>query len=247
MTYNIHGGVGRDKQYNLDRIIRVIEAESPDVVTLQEVEKRSTPHGIENQAEIIADALGMNYFFCINGQKRDKKYGIATLTRLPIKRKAHWDISRRPKFNKPRGLTMVDVEMDTGQMVHIFNVHLGIRIKDRRFQLRQLLSDSILLSNDLANPIILQGDFNDQFFSVVHPRLKRHYVNISRSIRSPIKNTFKWKVLRMRLDHIYIDPLSRPLEAYIVRSKLARMASDHYPLVATVQIHQANINQFISA
>ena len=40
LTYNIHKGIGgRDRRYSLERIIDVIEAENPDLICLQEVDR----------------------------------------------------------------------------------------------------------------------------------------------------------------------------------------------------------------
>jgi len=35
MTYNMHGGVGLDNKYDLQRIARVINSASPDILCLQ--------------------------------------------------------------------------------------------------------------------------------------------------------------------------------------------------------------------
>ena len=41
LSYNIHKGIGgRDRRYSLDRIINVIEAENPDLICLQEVDRQ---------------------------------------------------------------------------------------------------------------------------------------------------------------------------------------------------------------
>ena len=37
MSYNIHYGIGMDKKYDLERIAKVITAQDPDIVGLQEI------------------------------------------------------------------------------------------------------------------------------------------------------------------------------------------------------------------
>ena len=48
MSYNIHVGVGMDKKLDLQRIADVINAERPDLVGLQEVDR-----GVKRKSKII--------------------------------------------------------------------------------------------------------------------------------------------------------------------------------------------------
>jgi hypothetical protein len=54
MTYNIHVGVGMDKKLDLPRIAGVINAQHPDLVGLQEVDRGVTrTQGIDEIAELL--------------------------------------------------------------------------------------------------------------------------------------------------------------------------------------------------
>lgn len=68
MSFNIHGGIGTDSVYDLQRIADVIEAVDPDVVALQEVHDQYRAHWQEDsptdydaQHELLAEWLGMNH------------------------------------------------------------------------------------------------------------------------------------------------------------------------------------------
>src|SRR5947199_10169181 len=85
MTYNIHVGVGMDKKLDLQRIASVINAQHPDLVGLQEVDR-----GVERTQRIdeiaeIAKMTKMDYAFAFNLSYQGGQYGVAILSRLPIK------------------------------------------------------------------------------------------------------------------------------------------------------------------
>src|SRR5947209_3821546 len=42
MTWNIHGGLGTDRRFDLSRVVEIISRHHPDVVALQEVDSRRT-------------------------------------------------------------------------------------------------------------------------------------------------------------------------------------------------------------
>ena len=66
MTYNIHVGVGMDKQLDLERIADVIKQQHPDLVGLQEVDRGVTrTKGIDEIAE-LARLTGMQFAFAHN-------------------------------------------------------------------------------------------------------------------------------------------------------------------------------------
>ncbi len=84
MTYNIHVGVGMDKKLDLARIAGVINAQHPDLVGLQEVDR-----GVERTQRIdeiaeIARMTKMDYAFAFNLRYQGGQYGVAILSRLPI-------------------------------------------------------------------------------------------------------------------------------------------------------------------
>lgn len=234
MTYNIHSGYGRDRAYRLDRVIEVIAAEEPDIVALQEVDNRLSRSRFENQSRVIADALDMEYHHCVNYYLENGEYGITTLSRFPLTRKERHDLSYDER-RQPRGSLRTDVLVDDALRFHVFNVHLGLRVRERRYQRRRLLSESILLDNELQHPVIVLGDFNDRPISVVHQRLREHFLDTFDLINGQVGATFRWGPLRFRLDHIYLSRQLHPREVYVVNTPRSRVASDHLPVVAVVE------------
>ena len=89
MTYNIHVGVGMDKQLNLQRIADVVKLEHPDLVGLQEVDRGvKRTEGIDEIAE-LGRLTGMEYAFAHNLDYQGGQYGVAILSRFPILKVDH--------------------------------------------------------------------------------------------------------------------------------------------------------------
>ena len=63
VAYNIHHGEGMDGKLDLERIARVIAAEKPDLVALQEVDKGCKRSGSIDQAAKLAEFLKMDHRF----------------------------------------------------------------------------------------------------------------------------------------------------------------------------------------
>lgn len=239
MTYNIHYGIGRDGKYRLSRIIDVIKNENPDVVALQEIDKGIPRTNLDDQPRIIADALGMHFHHCVNCYISSGEFGIATLSRFPIRKKRRHNISFDTRFSvrpvEPRGALFTDIFVNSTSL-HVFNIHLGLGVRERIYQRRKLLSESILLDKMLRDPIIVLGDFNDSVISVVNSGIENHFDDVFKLSGGKDGATFRWGPIKLRLDRIYTSDKLRPVESYVVNNRLSRLASDHKPLVAVVEV-----------
>ncbi len=239
MTYNIHYGVGRDNHYRLNRIIEVIKNEDPDVVALQEVDKKLPRTNFDDQPEIIADALGMHFHHCVNRRIGDGEFGIATLSRFPFQENQRHDLSFRTRFRlrhvEPRGALHSEIILNSAHL-HMFNLHLGLGIRERIYQRRKLLSESILLNGSLQNPMVILGDFNDRPISVVNSPMQNYFHDVFKLSGCRDGATFRWGPIKLKLDRIYVSDRLRPVRAYISDTPLSRLASDHIPLITVAEI-----------
>src|SRR6187401_2798658 len=96
ITYNIHHGEGMDKKFGLERIAKLLMAEKPDIVALQEVDqgtKRAS--GVDQPAE-FARLMRMWVVFGRNIPYEGGGYGTAVLTRLPIR--SHASVKLKPYY-----------------------------------------------------------------------------------------------------------------------------------------------------
>ncbi len=226
-SYNIHRGVGLDRRLDLDRVAEVIREISPEIIGLQEVVRRpGGPH--EDQAAYLADALGMGL---VMGETRafgDGTFGNAVLTRLPVLGSQRHDLSQAAR--EPRGCLRVDLAVNR-TAIHLFNCHLGLALSERRKQLR-LLAEFIGASARLQGPRVLMGDFNEWHPGPITRRLRREFVSRMRRMRRTHPSVFPL----FALDRIYWDVELEGEEFHVHRSRLARIASDHLPVVARLRV-----------
>ena len=84
LTYNIHKGIGgRDRRYRFGRILAVIEAENPDIVCLQEVDRNVRRSRFHDQPQLLADYFGnLERIYQMNVRLREGGYGNLLLSRL---------------------------------------------------------------------------------------------------------------------------------------------------------------------
>lgn len=236
MTYNIHNGVGRDRRYDLDRIARVIEEEWPDIVALQEVDQGMARSGFDDQPRQLAERLGMHHIHCRTLSVGRGGFGNTVLSRFPFAADHQfYDISH-PAGREPRWCIRADLDLGEGEMLHVFNCHLGLAQRERAWQQRRMLSDAILLSRDIEHPVVLMGDFNDRPFPVVHARLREYFKDAYKACGRRYGPTFRVGPLHIKLDHIYTTPEVHVEACWVRREPPANVASDHRPLVALVTL-----------
>ena len=234
LTYNIHSGVGIDNRYDLERIRRVIDERQPHIVALQELDcglRRSSHH---DQAHALARGLSVTPSYCPTRTAEQGTFGIAVLSTFPVLHHKQYDLSYHPTV-EPRSCQRVDLGVH-GAVLHVFNCHLGLAARERVFQRNRMLSDAILLSEELQNPVLLMGDFNDSPVPVVNRRLRRHFSDAFTAAGKRWGPTFKLGPLPLRLDRIYCSRHIRVVDCRVVDEGLARVASDHRPVVATLEV-----------
>jgi endonuclease/exonuclease/phosphatase family metal-dependent hydrolase len=226
-SYNIHRGVGMDRRLDLARIADVIAETHADVVGLQEV-IREDGHDHADQAAFLATRLGMDL---VMGETRSHgrgTYGNAVLTRLPVVGSARCDLSWGTR--EARGCLRVDIAVG-GATLHVFNCHLGLNLRERRRQLA-LLGGFIAVSHQLAGPRILMGDFNEWHFGPITRGLRREFSSPMRRMR---RTHPAWFPL-FKLDRIYWDTALEGRVFHVHRSRLARVASDHLPVICNLRV-----------
>jgi endonuclease/exonuclease/phosphatase family metal-dependent hydrolase len=99
-----------------------------------------------------------------------------------------------------------------------------------------MLSDAILLSEDLHHPVLLMGDFNDSPISVVHRSLRKHFADAFSVVGKRWGPTFNIGPIPIRLDHIYCSRNIRVLDCRVRNDALTRVASDHRPVIASLEV-----------
>lgn len=233
-TYNIHKCRGLDRRVRPARIVEVLREIDADIIALQEVLSLQGALPEKDQARFISEGMGMT---CAVGGTRIHKgavYGNVVLSRLPLLETRNYDISVRGR--EQRGCMRADISANGGSLLHVFNVHLGTALIERRHQGRKLVNTAILNNEELRGARIMLGDFNEWTRGLTTRLLASHLT--SADIRAHLRRskTYPGVLPFLHLDHIYFDD-SLDLERITLhKSRAALVASDHLPLVADFRI-----------
>jgi endonuclease/exonuclease/phosphatase family metal-dependent hydrolase len=224
LSYNIHSGLGTDRRLDLARIADVIAAFEPHIVALQEVDVCRARSGAIDQPAELAARLGMTSHFEMCIEERGERYGIATLTRLPLIGTRRLALPHEPhrKRSEPRCALVTRLAWpETGIEVDMVNTHLSVLPGER-------LAQVAAIARELpGREVIVAGDFNCTQFSAAFRALAGDMRSATRGAR-----TFPSWLPLVPIDHILVRG---PLD--VVRGGRwtqgpVRRASDHLPVFA---------------
>ena len=244
-TYNVHGCVGMDGQRSEGRIAEVIASMSADIIGLQELDLGRARSAHVDQAALIAERLGWKYHFHPAMRSGDEQYGNAVVSRFPIALKRAAEMPGSPPWycREQRSAIWIQAATDLGP-VHIINAHFGLGYSERALQAKLLIGPAWLGSVPQGEPAILLGDFNSLSTSRAHQLLQRHLRDVRTLVRPRRAfRTFPTRFPSLAVDHIFVNSALTPTNLSVHRTPLARIASDHFPLVCELTL---NINNELS-
>lgn len=227
VSYNIHRCYGGDGLHRPERIRQVLRDLNAQVVALQEV-------------ELLHDAPGLLDFLCestnfsaIEGLTltRDAgNYGNALLTSLPVESVRRIDLSFPTR--EPRGALQVTLRHNDCRLC-VVATHLGLRAEERRAQLRRLLHAVQTGDTSPRQPdaTVLMGDLNEWLW---WSRSRRGLRKLFGETHAPATFPARWPLFS--LDRILALPAGALRDVRVVDNPLARIASDHLPLIATLDV-----------
>jgi endonuclease/exonuclease/phosphatase family metal-dependent hydrolase len=242
VTYNVHRCLGTDGRLSPPRIAEVIASCAPDIVALQELDVGRLRTGGVDQAHAIASELGMQFHFHPALQVMEELYGDAILTARPsrlVKAGALPALLRWPKLES-RGALWASIDMG-GVHLQVINTHLSLNRPERLIQIESLLGSEWLGDPRCQDPVLLVGDFNATPRSRGYRRLASHFRDgqLAPGTGSP-RATFPAYLPVLRIDHVFASQSVKLLNAEVVRTPLARVASDHLPLVVEFRLTAAD-------
>jgi endonuclease/exonuclease/phosphatase family metal-dependent hydrolase len=239
MTYNVHRCVGVDGVLDIGRVAAVIARERPDIVALQELDVGRARTGGVDQAEAIAAALGMHVHFHAAFNIAEERYGDAILCTAPItvRHAGALPSSLTVKGLEPRGALWVTVELEDCS-VQVVNTHLGLVPHEQRAQADALMTREWLGHPDCTDPAILVGDFNATAQHSTYRRIAARLEDAQAAVRRQGRRlrTFPSRMPMLRIDHVFVSRSVKVTAASAPRHALARLASDHLPLVVDFRI-----------
>jgi len=218
LTYNIHHGEGTDGKLDLARLARIINGLNPDVVALQEVDRRTNRSAQVDQAARLAELTGMHSAFGTALYYDGGEYGEAVLSRFPIAAPK----ARRLPFHpgqEPRTALEATIRPDNGLPEFLLvGTHWCHQSSDTRTE--QAEQTNRLYPAQGGPPVILAGDLNArpgsppintlierQWVDAVAPESKIDYVLYRQS--DP------WRVLEVAIPEEDVASDHRPVLAVL--------------------------------
>lgn len=238
MTYNVHGCVGTDGRLSPRRVAKVIARYEPDVVALQELDVGRVRSGRHDQAMLIADILNMDHHFHASLEIAEEQFGDAILSSYPMRLIKKARLTRESRFAslEPRGALWVEIDFH-GRFVQIVNTHLGLNGKERWLHAGELLGENWLKNPQCKEPVILCGDFNSLPRSRVFNLFHKTLISVQKKTqRASHKATWFGRFPIACIDYIFVEPHIEVSHVEIGDSWLARLASDHRPLITDIKI-----------
>lgn len=227
-SYNIHKCVGTDRRFDPARIAQVIAEISPDVIALQEADRRFGDRAGLLDLRALERETGLTPIPVVNNHAGHGWHGNLVLVREAMIEGLHQ--IRLPGL-EPRGALVADIALAAGP-VRVVAAHLGLLRASRLLQIEALLAH---VSAEIGRPVIMMGDLNEW------RRQRRSALHGFQPVFGPLGRgvpSFPAYFPVLALDRVFAQPediLAR-LEAH--DSPLARVASDHLPMKAHVRLGQ---------
>lgn len=240
ITYNIHRAIGVDRRFRPERVVAILRHYDADVVMLQEVDEGAPRSRELNLAKELAEAAGYpNFALGHNVSLKKGRYGNATLSRFPILRERNIDLSVAESWIR-RGCQHTTLELDgQGGLLEVFNLHLGLSARERKKQLELLKRSTEFRGVAGDTPLLVAGDFND-WRSLLQPEFTGGlgFGCATERRRGPYRciPTYPSFSPQGGLDRIYHRGPMSLLSVHSCRMQVARVASDHLPIVAEFQV-----------
>ena len=230
-SYNVHKCVGVDGRFDPDRISRVIHEIGADVIALQEVDKRFGERDglldlprLERETGLVpVPVTGL-------AKAAHGWHGNVVLFRQGIVRDVHQ--INLPGL-EPRGALVAEIDLDHGVELRIIAAHLGLLRRSRAQQARMIVD---LMNKRDERPTLLLGDLNEwrlgtrSSLNTLHPAF---------GPLPPAVPSFPSGLPLLALDRIIANRRGLVSSIQAHDTPLARVASDHLPLKAVVNLEEA--------
>ena len=235
LSYNIHHGEGIDAKLDLERIARVVNSVKPDLVALQEVDRKTTRARQIDEPAVLAKLTGLQIIFERNIQFQGGGYGNAILSRFPIKSHRNHKMPNHEN-GEQRGALEAEISLPAGHGTLVFwATHLDHR-KDPTERLASAQALEKIVQAKSGLPGILAGDLNATLSSKVLPIFLRDWTNSNGLKPYP---TVPVKEPSRQIDFVLYRPQNR-WRVQSVKVLPEQVASDHRAILSVLQLVPAS-------
>ncbi|WP_031526828.1 endonuclease/exonuclease/phosphatase family protein [Dyadobacter crusticola] len=226
MTYNIHHAnpPSAGDKIDIEAIAKVINAEKPHFVALQEVDVNTGRSGKgKNQAQQLAELTGMKFYFSKAIDHGGGDYGVAVLSKFPIVDSVRYKLPIHAELKEEdRTVAAIRVTLPNNKKLVFASTHLGLKEPNRVLQAETIITHF----GKTELPMILAGDFNAVPESKVITYLDQYFKRTC----SECGFTIPVEKPNKTIDFIMFK--SDNLKASNTRVIDEKYASDHLPVVA---------------
>ena len=230
VTYNIHTCVGVDRRYDPSRIGAVLREIDADIACLQEVDARRRYDWYANQWAYLGEATGCRVITGAGIREYRARFGNAILTRFPVIAARAIDLT--VSGYEPRGAIDADILIGN-RVLRVLATHFGLHAAERRLQANRLMTalgePAATANRRESHALLLMGDLNEWRGRSGAIRSLDRRLGPSTAAR-----TFPSWMPVLALDRIYVDGPAALHDVAVYRSPLARLASDHLPLIGSL-------------
>lgn len=228
-SYNIHKCIGADKRFDPDRITAVIAEIDADIIALQEADERFGKRAGLLDLRCLARETGLSPVPVAGKSGGQGWHGNLLLFREGVVCDVHQ--VKLPGV-EPRGALVADVDLDTGPL-RIVAAHLGLLRRSRAQQAEAILA-AVSARND--RPTVLLGDFNEWRLGAGSSLLRFDptFGPVAAALPS-----FPSRFPVLALDRILGGPQKLISRLEVHDTPLARIASDHLPVKAWIDLDSA--------
>lgn len=220
MTYNIHHAnpPTREKGYiDLNTIAQTIRKSGAHLVALQELDSVTIRSGKSFQLKVLAEMLGMHYYYGKAIPYEGGGYGVGILSKYPITESRTITLPKVEGFTgEDRVLALVKVTLPGNKEVYFGSTHLDVSLEQNRL----LQANAIVeVAEQLDDPVIVGGDFNSTDDKAPMTELLGYFKDAS-AVKGPTIPVLK---PTRRIDYILYSPSA---DFEVLKEEV--MTSDNY-------------------
>jgi endonuclease/exonuclease/phosphatase family metal-dependent hydrolase len=240
LVYNVHAGKDAGGVDNLQRVADIVKSSGVDIALLQEVDRRTKRSGGVDQPAEWARRTGFNVAFGRSLDYDGGEYGIAVLSRWPIRSDTAIHLPVMPPqersggSHEPRVMQRVAIASPFGPLT-IINTHIDASGPEtyRLQEIKTIIAEWKRLLAAGRTRVLAGGDLNSTPESAVQAELRASGLDdawarcgtetgLSYPANVPVK----------RIDYLYLMPGVECTHAEV----LVTEASDHRPVLFTLRM-----------